>query len=231
MQAQTNDMKQIRFSIRRFLLLIGILFFPLSFLFMITVGVPYLTNQSADELIGRGIGIYKATQSFPTYGTEDEFEWLLSRAHPSSDRFANANAYFVDLVTNGVLWVSWEFFSGPGLPSAEEEYAEDGVSSLQQFKENMNCWSVVADLSWEVKGAPTYISRNLYEPFLQSPQEASGPPRIDASVFKKDYVAVIRMGGSSETIPLAELTWERLNPTGLSNIILHPGDPLEEVSN
>jgi hypothetical protein len=38
-----------------------------------------------------------------------------------------------------------------------------------------------------------------------------------------DCIIVIRMGGAAEKIRKKDLTWEKLNPTGVTKPILHPG--------
>ncbi len=119
----------------------------------------------------------------------------------------------------------WELFRGPDIASLEGGYDPENPRSAQSFTDNFNFWSVVTDLSLDDVGTPFLISRNLDEKALIPAGESDERPRISDKVVDRDYVIVVRIGGSSEIIAKKDLSWKKLNPSGATNRILHPGDP------
>lgn len=149
---------------------------------------------------------------------------------PSSNAFRSSNEYFVSLYAQQILEQEWRVFSGEGLPVAKGTWVAGNMASVDAFADQTNLWSVVSDLSIRTPvGTPVFISRNLDEPALLHPKKAKNPPRVSNDVYQLPYVLVIRMGGGSEWIPIKELTWERLNPTGAEKPILHPGSPRKKA--
>ena len=209
--------------------------------FISWIGVRYVSNiqknakQVRLQANGQMIYISLFTHSMRILGDHSNFkdskQFFLDHLRASSIREKTSNQYFVYMVTNEILEVPWNFFAASVLPGAEGDFSKDGASSLPTFQSGDNFWSVVADLTLEDSGAPYLVSRNLAEEQLIPQNQTADPPQMDRSLFNEAYVVVIRVGGSAEIIPIDELTWERLNPTGLSNKILHPGDPLGEVAN
>lgn len=224
-----NNNKRRRFSLFEFVLIMGLLVMAVYVVFLKLT--PALITNSQDYLKANGKWIY--ISCFAEIDPKPDWYWTKVGEHrklPPSDRYPNSNVFMVDLVTNGVLDVPWRFFGGGGVKPAEGSFVNGNETSVAIFSAEHNLWSVVADLSPDDMNSPLYISRNLAEPKLIPAAEATQSPRIDSTIFKQNYVVVIWIGGAVETIPIQELTWERLNPSGLSNKILHPGDPLEEVS-
>ncbi len=87
----------------------------------------------------------------------------------------------------------------------------------------------MADISINDVGTPYLISRNLNESQLRTAITEEDRPKLFSDA--DPYVYILRVGGQAEKIHINNLTWEKLNPARLSNKILHPGDPLEEVIN
>lgn len=176
---------------------------------------PKWEGDSSESMVHRGKGIYLSI--FLICFPSDEMKVKLQHwEHPSPSRYPTSTDYFLDLVTNELINEPWNYFSRSGVKPETGE--------LWNAENNM--WSVVADLTGEDPDAPFLVSRNLAEPALIPSVETTNPPRVDLSVFKRKSVVVIRSGGSAEIIPIKDLTWERLNPTGLSNLILHPEGPV-----
>jgi prepilin-type N-terminal cleavage/methylation domain-containing protein len=75
-------------------------------------------------------------------------------AFPREDDFADSSKYFHNLITNGTLKVSWNFFTAPGVPTAPDE---------TEFQTGNYCaWCVVEDIVDSTpETLPVIFTRNL----------------------------------------------------------------------
>lgn len=137
---------------------------------------------------------------------------------PRSSEDLSSTSFFTSLVNEGALPPDWFRFMGPG------RYVDP--TEIDRLDKETTFWSVVADLQPHDVGAPLLVSWNLDENQLVPASDKNSSPRIKRKIAGKKGVLVLRVGGSYEWIPKKHVTWENLNPTGVTKPILHPGPPV-----
>jgi type II secretory pathway pseudopilin PulG len=181
-------------------------------------------TKIAEYNVKGGVGMYKAIFSKVLDDPDSPGELF-----PSATKgFTSSTQYFVHLVTNRTLHVSFDFFSGPGLP----RYSTDDPA---QFKADGNQWSVVLDVQEEVADYPFLLHRNLL------PAATNVPPKSAALTldmlgetgkgrkldFNTHSATVITRAGSGFLLKRKDFTgapgsMSRLHPSDVIKPILRP---------
>jgi len=150
---------------------------------------------------------------------------------PGDDNESTSTEYFVTMVTNGTMNVSYGFFAAPGIAPAEKE---------SDFKsKKLNAWSAVKNTEGNRElpdTAPLFMSRNLNINNLGQIGESTDPKTLmatdnDSKVpFGTDAFVFVTKGGASYGLIKNDLTtptFQRLfdvktGTTNLVNQVLRP---------
>jgi prepilin-type N-terminal cleavage/methylation domain-containing protein len=133
-------------------------------------------------------------------------------ASSGSHAFDNSTDYFKWLVTNGMVEVTFDFFSAYGLPEAR------GVDA-GKFTAEHNAWCVVADVgNGGHPSTPVLFTRNLS---ITALDDDLGDALTDGTPFGKAGVVVVTRGGSAGPLVARDLG-ESFNPIGATNAVLRP---------
>lgn len=113
--------------------------------------------------------------------------------------YQSSNDYLYDLVTNGTLRVSWNFFTAPGVPVAPDntQFQNDG---------NFCAWSITADVRDSTPDTLPFLYTRNFDPGNQFQQAVYSPNgetgksmamKEDASPFGDKGMVFVTKGGSS----------------------------------
>jgi prepilin-type N-terminal cleavage/methylation domain-containing protein len=124
--------------------------------------------------------------------------------------YANSTDYWKWTVTNEILDVTFDYFSGKDMPACA------GLDPAQ-FTEEHNAWCIVADVNDSTRTmTPVLFTRNLAITSL-----SDEPVLTDDPPFGKKGVVVVTKGGSARFLEPAELA-ESFNPAKAANPVLRP---------
>ena len=150
-----------------------------------------------------GVNIYKCA-----FGKQLD-EIVLSTGFsgfPSNE--TSSTSYFINLVTSGVMTVSYDFFSAKGLNAYR-------TSDESKFKADGNAWNLVNFTTGDSKdGTPWLYTKNGPSAV---PTGNSGISLLDVQPFATKGVVVVLKGGSGFTLKDKQLNAEFFNPTGVSS--------------
>ena len=128
---------------------------------------------------------------------------------PDVGDFSKSTDYFISLVTNGDLNVSFDFFSGPGLKSYK-------TSDPSKFSGDGNAWKAVMGLEKCPDGFPFIFTRNVN---LSGTTMVKDQDKIDLlpdqAPFKNKGAVVVQKGGAAFQLKgESQLIGENFNPAG-----------------
>jgi prepilin-type N-terminal cleavage/methylation domain-containing protein len=128
--------------------------------------------------------------------------------------FADSTAYWIYVVTNGVMNVDFSFFSAPGITPIKSVKPED-------FKAANNAWCITADVGdGTPDGTPFLFTRNLV---IKKTDETPLDTKLSAEQdpFRTKGVVMVTKGGGAMTLKKDYIN-ANFNPTGGSNDVLRP---------
>ena len=149
-----------------------------------------LTSAAMTQTVSAGKSIY--TSAFA--GQMDDIVTGGSGASdwPTVDGdFQNAHDYFRNLVTNGLMDVTFDFFSARGVDRAKDE---------DSFGKDSCAWKLVLGLGQAKDGVPFIFTRNYTIttiPTGTSPIKDTELEGYDSKPFGKDGLVVVMKGGSA----------------------------------
>ena len=125
-------------------------------------------------------------------------------AWPSNSQYSASTDYFINLVTSGVMSVSFDFFSARGLKAYKSSNASD-------FKADGNAWCLVLGLDSAKEGTTFLFTRNY---------DSATVPMDDSNItlsktqdpFRDAGMVVVLKGGSAFSLKEKQLKGSYLNP-------------------
>jgi prepilin-type N-terminal cleavage/methylation domain-containing protein len=184
-----------------------------------------LTSAAMIQTVSNGKAIYESAFA----GQMDEVSSGSSAysSWPTDDTsdggFANSTDYFIDLVTNGIMEVSFDFFAARDIPGAKSSKPED-------FKEKNNAWKLVANVDGCKDGTPFLFTRNYN--CDQIPTDSGEISENDLTdnngkPFGTVGIVVVQKGGAAKKLVKKQRRKEEFNaagepPTGISLAVLKP---------
>ena len=136
---------------------------------------------------------------------------------PKVGQYNSSTEYFIDLVTSGVINVSYDFFAARGIPGAKS-------TNPLAFKAENNAWCVVLGLEDAPEDTPFMFTRNYAPDALQAGDDplvlTHDPP------FGKDGLVVVLKNGAALYLKKNQLRNSLFNPSqtpsGTNLVILRP---------
>lgn len=129
---------------------------------------------------------------------------------PAEGDFASSTDYFVYLVTNGVIDVSFDFFAAEGIPPARSSDPAD-------FSAENNAWKLVLGLDGASEGTPFLFSRNYAigtVPTLPGPIAPEELLDNGGKPFGTAGLVAVQKGGMAVKLTGRSLRRELFNPAG-----------------
>lgn len=131
---------------------------------------------------------------------------------PKSGEFRTSTEFFIQRVTSGIMTVSYDFFSAPGIPPTKSMDAED-------FKAENNAWRLVLGLDEQPEGTPFLFTRNY------DPGHGVGPDgkiKLSGEPFGSRGLVVVAKGGSAYILKGKRLNLRIFNPPGSNLTVVGP---------
>ena len=176
-----------------------------------TILVPAVTNALTSAAmittVNNGKSIYEAAFS-------DQIDQVVGggsySAWPEDGDFSNSTDYFIDLVTNGVMDVSFAFFSARDIPAANSSDPGD-------FKAENNAWKLVLNLNSVRDGTPFIFTRNYDISTVPTSEGAISEDQLlgnNGKPFGDAGLVVVQKGGAAMKLSKNGLTQQNFNPAG-----------------
>jgi prepilin-type N-terminal cleavage/methylation domain-containing protein len=126
-------------------------------------------------------------------------------AWPQDGDFGTSTDYFINLVTSGVMSVSFDFFSARGLQAVKSSDPTD-------FDAEGNAWNLVLGLDDAKEGTTFLFTKNAQVDPL--PSEADTAITLDGQPFGEDGMVAVLKGGSAFSLRGSrQLTGGNMNPS------------------
>ena len=165
-----------------------------------------LTSAALVQTVSNGANIYKSAfaGTMDTYvlGGSDAETWP-----ETGGDYANATEYFVHLVDDSIMNVSFDFFAAKGVNPYKSKTSTN-------FKEENNAWSIVLGLESLPEGSTFLFTKNLEIAAL--PTSEGDLPDLKAgtgSPFGTDGMVAVLKGGSAFSLKGKQLKNEYFNPS------------------
>lgn len=174
-----------------------------------------LLSAAMVQTVSNGANIYKSAFA----GQMDDVVLGGSySAWPQDGDYATSTLYFINLVTSGVMTVSYDFFSARGLPAVKSSVEGDFADGTG------NAWKLVLGLDSAKEGTPFLFTRNA--PLTTLP---TGEGRIELTKLQDPFrdagmVAVLK-GGSAFSLKGPQLVGTYLNPAQDALAVVKIVDP------
>ena len=166
-----------------------------------------LTSAAMIQTVNNGKSIYQAAFS-------DQIDQVVGggsySAWPEDGDFSTSTDYFIDLVTNGVMDVSFAFFSARDIPAANSSDPGD-------FKEANNAWKLVLNLNSVRDGTPFLFTRNFKCTTIPTSEGNISEDDLtdnDGKPFGTAGLVVVQKGGAAMKLAKKTLKNEYFNPAG-----------------
>ena len=169
-----------------------------------------LTAAAMIQTVNNGKSIYQAAFS-------DQIDNVVGGSSYSSwpddkSGFQNSTDYFISLVTNGVMDVTYDFFAARDIPGAKSSEEKD-------FKAENNAWKLVLNLNSVRDGTPFIFTRN-YD--ITTIPTSTDDQRIadtqlegnNGKPFGAAGLVVVQKGGAALKLSKNSLTTANFNPAG-----------------
>lgn len=177
-----------------------------------TILVPAVSNALVSaamiQTVNNGKSIYEAAFS-------DQIDGVVggggSSAWPTTDGpIQNSTDYFIDLVTNGVMDVSFSFFAARDIEPCNSSEPTD-------FSDKNNAWKLVLGLNQVRDGTPFLFTRNYNIstiPTTSGVIEENELTGNDGAPFGTAGLVVVQKGGAAMKLAKKTLHKEYFNPAG-----------------
>ncbi len=149
--------------------------------------------------VANGANIY---QSFFANQMDARVENETNPIWPQTGQYQTSTEFFIDLVTNGVMTVSYAFFSAPGIPPARSRDAAD-------FTADNNAWRLVLDLDQASEGTPFLFTKNCDPDNLIT---SGGKLQLRGEPFGGRGLVVVLKGGAAFALKGPQVDPELFNP-------------------
>jgi prepilin-type N-terminal cleavage/methylation domain-containing protein len=147
-----------------------------------------------------------------------------ARLHPSEREFANAEEFFVWVVTSGTMNVDYSFFSAPGMDSV------NSTNRTEFLNGDALAWVVTRGVTDATRdGTPVLFTQNIgnnNQPITRIDTNrlnlTLGGTGQTARPFGDKGAVVVLNGGSSQVVKQTTLEASTFNPAGSDNFVLQP---------
>ncbi len=165
-----------------------------------------LLSAAMVQTVSNGANIYKSAFA----GQMDDV--VLGGGYSAwPTNYATSTAYFINLVTSGVMTVSFDFFSARGLDAVKS-------SDPSQFTAAGNAWNLVLGLDSAKEGTTFLFTKNA----------PASVPVTDAQIvlintqdpFRDAGMVVVLKGGSAFSLKGKQLTGSYMNPAQDTEAVL-----------
>lgn len=170
-----------------------------------------LTSAAMMQTVSNGANIYKSAfagqMDLVSGGGASYSSW------PSTDDenpFTSSTDYFISLVTNGVMDVSFDFFAARDIEGARS-------SDPSKFQEKNNAWKLVMNLDGCRDGTPFIFTRNYSistVPTGEGPIQESELTGNNSKPFGTVGLVVVQKGGASKKLVKTQRRTEEFNAAG-----------------
>ena len=143
---------------------------------------------------------------------------------PETGDFSTSTEYFINLVTNGVMDVTYDFFAARDIPGAKSSDEAD-------FKAENNAWKLVLNLNSVRDGTPFIFTRNYDISTVPTSEGAISEDQLlgnNGKPFGAAGLVVVQKGGAAMKLSKKSLRTENFNPAGApknSSVTLSIIDP------
>ena len=176
-----------------------------------TILVPAVSNALVSaamvQTVNNGKSIYQAAFS-------DQMDSVAGgsaySAWPEDGDFTTSTDYFINLVTNGVMDVTYDFFSARDIPGAKSSNEGD-------FKAENNAWKLVLNLNAVRDGTPFIFTRNYSISTVPTTEGKIAEDQLmdnNGKPFGTAGLVVVQMGGAAMKLSKNGLTQQNFNPAG-----------------
>ena len=168
-----------------------------------------LDSAAMVQTVSNGSNIYKSAFA----GQMDDYVISGTASWPAVSEddgptFSTSTDYFIYLVTNETMSVSFDFFSARGLKSYK-------TSDYSQFKGDGNAWKLVLGLEKCSEGFPFLLTRNADISGSSMPKDDDKITLKKENPFQdKGMVAVLKGGSAFSLKGQQQLKGGNLNPAG-----------------
>lgn len=166
-----------------------------------------LVDAAMTQTVSNGKSIYQAAFS-------DQMDSVVTGSSysswPEDGDFSTSTDYFINLVTNEVMDVTYDFFAARGIPGAKSSNEAD-------FKEANNAWKLVLNLNAVRDGTPFIFTRNYNISTVPTSEgEITEDQLMDnnGNPFGTDGLVVVQKGGAAMKLTKKGLTQQNFNPAG-----------------
>jgi prepilin-type N-terminal cleavage/methylation domain-containing protein len=183
-----------------------------------------LTSAAMIQTVSNGKAIYESAFA----GQMDEVASGSSgySSWPEDGDFTTSTEYFIDLVTNGVMDVSFDFFSAREVPGAK-------TSDPNEFKAENNAWKLVLNVDGCKDGTPFLFTRNYAcgGTIPTGTGEIKEDDLTDSQYKGKPFGAVgfvvVQKGGAAKKLVKKQRRIEEFNsagdpPSGITLTVVNP---------
>lgn len=180
-----------------------------------------LTSAAMIQTVSNGKAIYESAFA----GQMDEVASGSSAysSWPEDGDFDTSTDYFINLVTNGIMDVSYDFFAARDIPGAKSSKSED-------FKAENNAWKLVLNVDGCKDGTPFLFTRNYS--CSQIPTDAGEIKEEDlgdnkGKPFGTVGLVVVQKGGAAKKLVKKQRRTEEFNaagepPSGITLSVVNP---------
>jgi len=166
-----------------------------------------LTSAAMIQTVNNGKSIYQAAFS-------DQIDQVVGggsySAWPDEDDYSTSTDYFINLVTNGIMDVSFAFFSARDIPPAN-------TSDESKFHAENNAWKLVANLNTVRDGTPFLFTRNFKCDTIPTEEGAISEDDLtdnEGKPFGTAGLVVVQKGGAAMKLAKKTLRNEYFNSAG-----------------
>lgn len=124
-------------------------------------------------------------------------------AWPSNGQYSASTEYFINLVTSGVMTVSFDFFSARGLPAIKSSEPGD-------FTAEGNAWNLVLGLDSAKEGTTFLYTRN--GPDQVPTDDTAIELNNEQDPFRDAGMVAVLKGGSAFSLKAKQLKGTYMNP-------------------
>ena len=117
--------------------------------------------------------------------------------------YATSTEYFINLVTSGVMTVSFDFFSARGLPAVKSSNPND-------FNGGANAWNLVLGLDSAAEGSTFLFTRNA--PASVPMDDSVITLNNEQDPFRSEGMVAVLKGGSAFSLKGRQLRGTFMNP-------------------
>ncbi|MBR6021166.1 MAG: type II secretion system protein [Kiritimatiellae bacterium] len=166
-----------------------------------------LTSAAMVQTVTNGKSIYEAAFS-------DQMDQMVGgssySAWPEDGDFSTSTDYFINLVTNGAMDVTYDFFAARDIPGAKSSNEAD-------FKAENNAWKLVLNLNSVRDGTPYIFTRNYAISTVPTSEGVIAEDQLldnNGKPFGTVGLVVVQKGGSAIKLTKKALRQENFNPAG-----------------